>query len=53
MGDIESIRKTFAPPIVATVIAISLVTDWWPQETPGSAVTPDHLTLTASRQVPG
>jgi len=47
------IRKTFVPPIVATVIAISLVTDWWPQETPGSAVTPDHLTLTASRQVPG
>ena len=49
MGNLESIRKTFAPPIVATAIAIGLVTGWLPQETPDSAVTPDLLTVTASR----
>ncbi|MEA2080709.1 MAG: hypothetical protein U9P00_12820 [Pseudomonadota bacterium] len=49
MVNIEWIRKTFAPPIVATLIAISLVTGWSPQATPGSAVTPDPLAVTVSR----
>jgi hypothetical protein len=35
MLNLESIRKTFVPPIVATLIAIGLVTDWGSSEAAG------------------
>ena len=49
MVNIESIRETFVPPIVAMIIAIGLVSDWSLAETPGSVVAPAASTATASR----
>jgi len=48
MVNFESIRETLVPPIVATIIAIGLVSDWSSAETPDSAVAPDAPTTTAS-----
>ena len=49
MINFEWIRKTFGPPIVATVIAISLVSSWGSQEIPADAGISDASTVTASQ----
>jgi len=48
MVTFEWIRKTFAPPIVATVIAISLVSGGGSEKLPDSVVTPNSMSITTS-----
>jgi len=42
MTKIEAIRKTFVPPVVATIIAIGLVSDWTTAGTNDSTVAPEN-----------
>lgn len=41
MTKLESIRKTFVPPIVATIIVMGLVSDWSSAGASVTAVAPD------------